>query len=118
MSRKETVLPSVTVLLVLSLIAWFFDETGFHKNWIMYGLLTGFLLIIVLLLGKIVNQKYVCAIPIVFSFILIGFTFLLKRILPGYYGFLFGLLIVYFIFLVSISIYKRKLVDWNDITNG
>lgn len=117
MSRTEAVLPSVTLLLVLSLITWFFDETGFHMNWILPGLIVGVLLIALLVTGKIAKQKYVCDIAIVASLMLIGFTFLLRRIFWGYDGFSLGFLTAYFVFLVSISIYRRRLVDWNDLTN-
>ncbi len=117
MSRTKAVLPAIGVLLIIAIVFWTIDETAFHPVWIVTGIFAGFLLVTTFLLGKTLNRKYLCDISIIAILVLIGFTFFLRRILFGYYGFLLGFLITIFIALVGISVYKRRIVDWSDLAN-
>ena len=109
-----TVLSSVALLLVLLLLDCCLNEFRCNKLWLVYGLLMGSILVFIFILGK-VRKKKVYYISIAITLALIGFSFLLRRLSLEYDSFMLGVMIIYFVSLLSVSVYRKRPISWNDL---
>ena len=95
-------------------IVLFFDSETVIRCMI-YGYTLGITISIVFVIAKQLHLSMVCSAVFYISLVLIGGTFIFRRLIPGYWNFLLGLWLAFASSIIAASWHKRRWIEWGDL---
>jgi len=109
--------PTSITLIYTALIATIILFSGSRLNvrYVIYGFALGVIAISIYLSAKQLHWHTICGIIFFGIQIILGLTFLFRRLMPAYWNFLLGMFLSFLLFSAVVSWRKQKWIEWSDL---
>ena len=111
----ENPLSNVFIFGLFTMLIILFSDLGAMVEYIIYGYILGTAMSIVFVIAKRLHLSIICRATLHISLVLIGGTFIFRRLMPGYWNFLVGLWLAFASSMVAASWHKRRWLEWYDL---